>query len=511
MISFSEALPVEMQLWVLADLIYSRDFPSSLIRFSQGNQDGLILGRDNQIWRQAIRFYFPYIEALAFTKEPNVNEGFKDNAYQHFKTLYKRCSSILKSENIAFSDYVKAMLNEWRDIPVEKHAVLIGLSVAAGQQKVFSHDQLSLAKNYTLLFSAALGNKTTFINVMNDAVPPTDDFKRRAMIVTSEYGFLSLCTHLLSHANAALDRKTLSDAFLNACTFGYIKIVQVFLSQPLVQTLTFYLAKALYLACMHGKAAIVVELLKNAHLKANHLALKDATRSAVTFSHLGPLEVLLQEVSLAKDNLLMIDLLKMSVERSNADMTAMILAQAKVNFPLIVILDAIQRAIDNEDDKTALAILKGKMQTISPYARRNILYSSAEKGRAAIVDYLLENDPKTFNSQNIGQALRLAASNHHTELVISLMQKSGDKICESDKKYIMSMPCYASSILLRMLSGIGEIEELTSQFEHFSLEDATKSEGKENVCLMQFGSVKACVKSIDDRIKQQSQSFKKRF
>ncbi len=512
MISFGEVLPIELQLGLLSDLIYSRDFPSSLVRFTQVDFNGSVIGRDRQIWRQALQFYFPFINDSAISKESNYTEQVKDTPFQLFKTLYKRCAKILKSENVTFADYVKAMLNEWDDIPVKKHPVLIGLSIAAGQKIVFSNEQLAKARNYSFLFSAALGNRTTFLNIMNDAVQPNSNFKCRALVISTECGQLTLCAYLLSHAQADLSRHSLSEAFLNACTLGYHQIVKLFLTPPLVQMLVFHLPKALYLACMQGNTIVVVDLLNNPFLKTNYRALNEAITCAVTYAQLEPLNILLQEDYLKKNLLLMIDLLKMSVARSHPEMTGLILRNANVTFSQVVISDAIQQAINNADDETVLVILKSRLAIIAPYARRKILYSFAEKGREALINYLLENDQKTFDSANIGQVLRLAASNNHTELVISLMRKYGDKISESDKNVITTMPCYHSSSLLKTLLGYSDIAELTTLFDQVSLVDCAKTELNGNSCLVQYGYVKACVKGIDAQAKQSGPlSYKNRF
>ncbi|MBS0287037.1 MAG: ankyrin repeat domain-containing protein [Proteobacteria bacterium] len=493
MISFGE-LPEEIQLPIFADIIYSRNFPSSLVHLSQVSIRAKRIAQDDQLWRQAICFYFPFVKTLP-AGESFFQDQFRNQPLKLFKLLYQHVCLILKSENLTFGDYAEFLLKETSSVPANKQTVLTGLCLAAGQRKAFSQAQLALAKNHCLLFSAALNNKITFVSTMSEPIATTTEFKRSALLIAAEYGFLTICAYLISHAQAALDRSTLSEAFLKACSAGNCKVVQVFLTQPLVQQITFSLAKALNIASIKGDTDITTELLKNTHLRSNKRALADAIKVAVENEQTGPLNVLLQHAELNKNILLMIEMLQLSVKKKNSKMVAMIMSSAEINFSLIVLSDAITFGLDYNDHETAHIILQNKLWKIPAYARRQLFYKAAEKGALNIVKLLLDKDPKSFNPQNIGQALRLAASHNQEEVVRYLLDNHPQLIPATDRSFVLSIPVISG---IQKKQDVDDIVELTKQFASFTVTESILH--KENNYLKQFGSVREHVRVIDKKI-----------
>ena len=262
---------------------------------------------------------------------------------------------------------------------------------------------------------------------------------------------------------------------------------------------------------MQGGLAIVTELLRNDNLKRNFAALKEAIECAVRFSELTTFEVLLQEPIVANNQLLMIDLLKLSVDKQNSQMMSVILKHAKVTFPLVRILDAIHLAMNKPDDQTVLLLLKSSLK-IAPYARRDIFYNAAQKGRRVIIEHFMNDAAKTLTEQNVSHAIRLAASNNHTDLLLDLIRYCGSNLTTSDKKFIRATACYQSSSVLKLhtalaepikISDIPEITEITQQFKSVKLEDEIVEQPSQH-CLMQYTLAREALNSIDSSRKTNS-------
>lgn len=402
-------LPDEAQLKIITALIYSDKFPHALMDFSRVSKNSKDFVRDNQIWREAIRFYFPPIESLH-------KEKFVQSPYPLFITCYTRCLSLLKAEGLTFNDFMDATFNDWTKIPLEKKPILLGLLYALGN-KIDKTALTAAVQDYALLFCATLQIKSPLPLLLQRTVPPIPPiFIRRAFMLATESGFEFLVKYLILQRQASLDKPTVCDGLIIASTSGYDNLVGLFLEQPLGQIIAFSLSGALKAASSNGHAKVVEKLVKKLFLQTNFRALSEALKIAITEQYTDVVIVLLKNTSLPQEFALMNDLFKMNIMTDNTEIFRILLIHSQIEFTVSLASELIRIAMENNNEAAAKIVLELKYSLFSPHAQRQLFINAASKGFLSVMTFLLEKNPQYFDHSVKIQAQRAAAATNQLEI-----------------------------------------------------------------------------------------------
>ncbi|MBN9287179.1 MAG: hypothetical protein BGO43_02055 [Gammaproteobacteria bacterium 39-13] len=413
-----DGIPDEVRLNILTALIANDNFPHSLLLFSLASRNSYMLSHDKHVWREALRFYFPFTENAH-------KERFSQDPYSLFKACYKPCIRLLKSEGLTFNDYINVRLNNWSNITAEKKSFFIGLLHVVGHGNTFDAKELnSDAEDHAIHCCAVLSISHPLVTLLLRTAPPiAPQVLRKAFVLAAENGFEFLTAYLMTHHHVALDKQSICDALLKGAVNGHLRLTQKLIEPPHAQIVHFSLPAVLKATAANGHVEVVKALIVKPALKTNFQALSDAIRVAVTNQHIGVVFALLQNPSLAKDTVLVIDLFKMSAANRSAAIVGVILTNHQIDFPILIISGTLKTAMEQGDEATAHILLEHKYKHFPLFTKRQLLSSAAEKGYLSLVTFLLENDPELFDQSLRRQAFRAAAANNRAEVMAFLRGK----------------------------------------------------------------------------------------
>lgn len=463
-------LPSEVHLNILSFLIHSEKFPHALFNFSTLSKYSLNLARDSHIWREAIRFYFPFVEAALheqFIENPldenPFHRQFYEDAFSLFFTCYKISKTILLSEKIDFLTYAKAV-SAGAGIAQGKKTILARFLFAFGHKRKFDPTDIPPGtENYALPFFVALRLNSKVSELLQPQLPPIHIYLvRLALLEATEGGNLSLVNLLIAKMPFALDDLTIREALIIACRRGHKSIVDVFFSHYTQQALRFALPMALKAACRNNHVEIVFELLSKKSLQDNPTALTEGITIAFKNGYHVLVCTILKNASLANDAPFLLDFFNRAFAQGDNAVVSIILTEAKTPLPATTLFDATMASLKKNNETMGLTLLKHQVASLRLYQKHQIFYKAAAQGCVSITQFLFEHQADLLDQTQIGEVLKSAALANQPIMLKWLIENMGAQILAADKKAIIHTACFKQTgISIEELMGSHIEEEIT--------------------------------------------------
>lgn len=402
----------ELRLQVLEQHVFNTDFPRTLLSFGETARHNRELAKDAVLWRIALEFYFP---ALV----PYKNKAYlKGHPLVVFQSLYRTLHPILGQHHLTFSDFVKAVLEQNTAVDAEQIDILRGLLLAAGHRFSNGVTLNSRIYDHALLFAAVLGNNELVDALLTERkFPFSKAVVCQALLEAARLNHPFVMGSLLTNMHQVFDGTTLRNALTNAASQGHTRIVAQFLQPPFLRIISFTLKKVVHIAISQGYSDMLALILRGNELYRFSSEIRAGALEAAEHNITKGIEQAYRLAPLQFDDFSIRKLLKIAAQSGNNALIDLFVTHSAIMKHAHVLLEALQLAIDQGHESTALLLLQKGQSILKPFVKRDLYLAAARKGFNSLIDELSNHENLKPDGSLYQSAVNLARIYDHDDTI----------------------------------------------------------------------------------------------
>ncbi|MBS0290823.1 MAG: hypothetical protein JSS07_12410 [Proteobacteria bacterium] len=426
-----QSLAPEMQVSILKQLIYLEDFPKSLLTSMQSNTDIYDCAYDNQIWREAIKYYFPNI-SLSISN----SEYYQAKVY--FEKTHKFSSTLLNKKNLNFSDFVYYILNKSTNLDTPSKVVALqAFVIANGHSFLILDAENQQLLNDTFVYACLLQNNALVENILvKYKLSLTQKVLDEMLVTASAQGNDGIIDLLIKHAHTYFKKKAIHNAALKAAKNKYDSILVKFLHQQTFYHKLYFSFKTIAELAISENCQQTMTVLVNDRFRHIRSYIRMACIQAADQGKYKIVKLIYSLKPDIFDSTTKRILFKNAARKNDVNLISMLIDDPAIQNSTPTITQAIDLATIYQNQLIVLMILNVYRSQLRAFPVKQIYLNAARIGLNLVISDMIQNH-KQQESQFYSQITYVAATNGHSKIVEMLIKKFSNMLSDSTKKRIL--------------------------------------------------------------------------